>query len=95
MGLDRLYGVRPYDEGWIYGAKSDLIAFEKMNSFIIVKRSDLINLIPRIIDMNSLVRKVEDAKYKIYQRESRPDKISLIEIEKLNDIKWDEWEKIL
>jgi hypothetical protein len=89
-----LHSVRPHDRGWLYGGKSDLIAFEKKCSFIIVRRLDLIELLPKIVDMKSLVNVVEEAKYKVYQREGRPDRITLIETDKLNSIKWDEWKKL-
>lgn len=88
-----LHGVRPYDAGWLYNGKSDLIAFEKKNSFVLVKRTDLIAILPSLIDMNSLVSDVADARYKIYQRYGRPDKISLIELNKLEPIKWAEFPK--
>lgn len=89
-----LHGVRNYDKGWLYDGKSDIIAFEKKESFLIVKRLDLIDLIPRVVDMGRLVSDVREAKYKIYQRSGRPDKISLIRNDDLLPIKWDEWNKV-
>lgn len=89
-----LHGVRNYDKGWLYDGKSDLIAFEKKESFLIVKRLDLIDLIPRVVNMESLVSDVREAKYKIYQRSGRPDKISLIRNDDLLPIKWAEWNKV-
>jgi hypothetical protein len=44
--------------------------------------------------MNILVNSPDDAKYKIYQRTGRHDKISLVELSKLEPIKLFEWEKI-
>jgi len=88
-----LHGVRNYDQGWLYGGKSDIIAFEKKESFLIVKRLDLIDLIPRIVAMDSLVTNVREARYKIYQRSGRPDKITLIKTDDLLEIMWDEWSK--
>lgn len=81
-----LHGVRKTDKGWLYGGKADLIAFETKHSFLIVKRKDLIKLVAKLVDFNSLVEKSKEAKYKLYQRKNRPDKITLIETEKLKEI---------
>jgi hypothetical protein len=88
-----LHGVRENDKGWLYGSKADLISFEKKKSFIIVKRVDLMNKILKVIDLTTLVPTARDAKYKIYQRVGRPDKITLIQMNDLESIKWEEWEK--
>ena len=88
-----LHGVRPYDKGWLYGGKADLLSFEKVASFVIVKRLDLITLVERLVDYKSLVHSSREAKYKTYSRSGRPDKITLIETDKLDSIKWDEWLK--
>ena len=90
-----LHGVRPYDKGWLYDGKADLISFEKISSFIIVKRTDLIMLVKSLVDDKTLVHRSREAKYKIYNRQGRPDKITLIETDKLSSIKWDEWVKSL
>jgi len=90
-----LHGVRDYDMGWLYAGKADLIAFEKNKSFILVKRLDLIDLVQRVVDFESFVSDSKAAHYKIYQRSGRPDKITLIETILLDQIKCDEWEKIV
>ena len=89
-----LHGVRKNDRGWLYDGKSDLIAFEKTSSFIITQRIALIKLVEHLVDFTSNVALSKEAKYKIYSRPGRVDKITLIEIDKLYSIKWDEWEKI-
>jgi len=86
-----LKGVK--DEGWLYG-KADLIAFEKKNSFIIVRRLDLIGLVTEKVDVDTEVDNSEEAMYKVYSREKRFDKLSLIEIKYLEQIKWDEWKEV-
>lgn len=88
-----LHGVRIQDPGWLLAGKADLLAFEKQNSFLIVKRTDLINLLPKLVDFNKTVNRACDAQYKIYSRTNRPDKITLIETEKLKDIQCVEWIK--
>ena len=88
-----LHGVRPNDKGWLYDGKADLISFEKTNSFVIVKRTDLIALVERLVEYKTLVHSSKEAKYRVYNRSGRPDRITLIETDKLNPIKWDEWAK--
>jgi hypothetical protein len=88
-----LHGVRPNDKGWLYGGEADLIGFEKKTSFVIVKRTDLIRLVESLVDNKALVHSSREAKYKIYNRPGRPDRITLLEMDKLDSIKWDEWAK--
>ncbi|APH11923.1 hypothetical protein ASJ33_01520 [Dehalococcoides mccartyi] len=90
-----LHGVRSQDQGWLYHGKADLISFEKMTSFVIVKRTDLIELVERLVDNKTLVHSSREAKYRVYNRPGRPDRITLIETDTLNPIKWDEWDKRL
>jgi site-specific DNA-methyltransferase (adenine-specific) len=85
--------VREYDRGWLYDGKAELIAFEKEGAFLIVRRDDLIKLVGQLVDMNTTVYSAKDARYKVYSRPKRPDKITIIETEKLKSIEWDEWPK--
>lgn len=88
-----LHGVRENDGGWLFAGKSDLIAFERPESFIIVKRNDLIRIVSSIVDFSMTVFDSGQAHYKVYRRNYRFDKISLIETKHLDSIKWDEWKK--
>lgn len=88
-----LHGVRPYDEGWLYGGKADHFAFEIMTGFIIVKREDVIQLLERLVDFKIQVQHPAQAIYRIYQRQGRPDKLTLIETEKLKEIRYAFWKK--
>ncbi len=81
-----LHGVRKDDPGWLYGGKADLIAFETKDSFVIARRADLIALVEKLADLNCIVARPVDAKYKVYSRPGRPDRITLIELEKLRSI---------
>lgn len=90
-----LHGVREDEPGWLYGSKADLIAFETKNSFVIAPRTELIELVHKLVDFNSLASRPEDARYKIYSRSGRHDKITLIETEKLKAVKFFEWSKDL
>ena len=88
-----LHGVREHDRGWLYDGKAELIAFEKKGAFVIVTRNDLVKLVERSVDMNTTVHSAKAAKYKVYSRPGRPDKITMVETEKLKSIEWDEWRK--
>jgi site-specific DNA-methyltransferase (adenine-specific) len=88
-----LHGVRERDRGWLYGGKAELMAFEKKESFVIVRRGDLIKSVGKLVDLNTTVRSARAARYKVYSRPGRPDRITLIETERLKSIEWDEWSK--
>ena len=88
-----LHGVREHDRGWLYDGKAELVAFEKEGTFSIVMRNDLIKLVEQLVDMNTTARSAKQARYKVYNRPGRPDKITMIETEKLASIRWDEWPK--
>ncbi len=88
-----LHGVRENDRGWLYGGKAELIAFEKKDALVVVKRDDLIELVEQLVDLNTTVHLAKAARYKVYSRPGRPDRITLIETEKLKAIAWDEWPK--
>jgi hypothetical protein len=89
-----LHGVRKYDKGWLYGGKADLIAFETKTSFIIVRRQDLIELVEDKVDFSTKVEFSSEAKYKVYQRRNRHDKLTLMKTSDLREIKIAEWEKL-
>jgi len=88
-----LHGVRENELGWLHGGKADLIAFEREQSFVLVPRAELIALVERVVDFEKRAFSPEFAKYKIYQRRGRPDKITLIEANQLEPIRWSEWKK--
>ncbi len=87
-----LHGVRPKDTGWLFG-KADLIAFEKENSFILVKKFDLLIIVNKKVDPVAKVRDPKGAVYKIYKREGRKDKLTLLPMKDVEEIKFMEWQK--
>jgi hypothetical protein len=87
-----LHGVRPKDTGWLFG-KADLIAFEKESSFILVKKFDLLTIVNKKVDLVAKVRDPKDAIYKIYKREGRKDKLTLLPMKDIEEIKFMEWQK--
>ncbi len=78
--------------GWLFG-KADLIAFEKETSFLFVKRLDLLAVINKKVNLVAKVRTPADAVYKIYIREGRTDKITLLPTRDIEEIKFAEWKK--
>jgi hypothetical protein len=87
-----IHGVRPKDTGWLFG-KADLIAFEKESSFILVKRLDLLAVVNKKVNLVAKVRDPKDALYKIYTRDGRKDKLTLLPISDIEEIKIMEWKK--
>lgn len=64
--------------GWLYGGKSDLIAFEQKDCYILVNCIDLINFISKKVDKKNIVNSPYKAHYKIYSRKNVFDSITLI-----------------
>jgi hypothetical protein len=87
-----LHGVRKDDQGWLYG-KADLIAFELRNSFRIVRRTDLLDLVEKLVDFNTKVEKSSQALYKLYSRSGRSDSLTIIKANDLLKITSLEWTK--
>jgi len=61
--------------GWIKG-KADYIVFERLEEWLIVKRESLLKLVNKKLEENNF----EKGKgiYKIYQREGRKDKLTMV-----------------
>jgi hypothetical protein len=87
-----LHGVRPKDSGWLFG-KADLIAFEKEKSFLFVKKPDLLKTVNKKVNLVARVKTPKDALYKIYKREGRKDKLTLLPMKDIEEIKFMEWIK--
>ena len=87
-----LHGVRKEDQGWLYG-KADLIAFELKNSFRIVRRTDLLDLVEKLVDFTAKVEKSRQALYKLYSRSGRSDSLTMIKADDLLKITSLEWTK--
>ncbi len=80
------------EAGWLFG-KANWIAFETENSFVIVDRHDLYQLVRRVVDRQAKVESAREAKYKTYTRKGRPDQIAQVRMEDIRKIKINEWEK--
>jgi hypothetical protein len=80
------------EPGWLFG-KADLIAFEKEKTFLIVKKPDLLKTVNQKVNLVAKVKTPKDALYKIYKREGRKDKLTLLPMKDIEEIKFMEWEK--
>jgi hypothetical protein len=87
-----LHGVRPGDADWLFG-KADLIAFEKEDSFILVRKNDLLAVVNKKVNLVRKVSEPEEAVYKIYSRDGRKDKLTLLPMNDIESVKYDEWKK--
>ena len=88
-----LHGVRQHDAGWLFGGKAELIAFEKKSSFVLITKSVLQEIVKKHVSQTEKVSSAEQAKYKIYSRSGRPDKLSLVEMKHIETSEWEIWEK--
>tara|TARA_Y100001963_G_C6659124_1_gene389561 strand:- start:57 stop:575 length:519 start_codon:yes stop_codon:yes gene_type:complete len=84
--------VRGY-RGWLKG-KADFISFETQDTFLSVRRKELLELCEKLVNLQDKVSDSRLAKYKAYTRHGRKDVLSLI---KMKDIRehlqtW-EWRK--
>jgi len=70
-----------------------LIAFEKESSFILVKKFDLLTIANKKVDLVAKVSDPKGAVYKIYKREGRKDKLTLLPMKDIEEIKFMEWQK--
>lgn len=87
-----LHGVRPRDAGWLFG-RADLIAFEKEDAFILVKKADLLALVNKKVNLVARVNDPKEAVYKIYSRRGRKDKLTLLPMDDIEAIRFDKWQK--
>jgi hypothetical protein len=76
--------------GWLFG-KADLIAFETANSFVFVQRRDLLAVVNQKVDLVAKVKSAKDALYKIYTRNGRKDKLTLLPIRDIEPIVFMKW----
>lgn len=78
--------------GWLFG-KADLIAFEKDGAFFFVKRLELLALVNQKVNLVARVKSAKDALYKIYTREDRKDKLTLLPNSDIEPIKFMKWKR--
>lgn len=79
-------------DGWLFG-KADLIAFETMNSFVFVQRRDRLTVVNQKLDLAVKVKSAKEALYKIYTRNGRKDKLTLLPIRDIEPIVFMKWKR--
>jgi hypothetical protein len=91
------------DDGWLFGGKADLIAFQTRDSFVLVRRATLIAHVCHHLALEDQVSEQRRAEYRVYHRKdaaarasARPtgsDRgvLTLIPTNRLRLIAWDEW----
>ena len=85
--------MREHDGGWLHG-DAHFIAFETENSFILVPRIDILKLVEQEVDFTQHVTDAREALRKLYHRREHPHELlTLMEVDKLRAIQWDEWHK--
>jgi hypothetical protein len=70
-----------------------MIAFERKNDFILIKRTDLLDFVNERVDRTTFASQASLAKYIIYRRPSRQDLMSFIRLEDLPKDKIKIWKK--
>jgi len=79
-------------DGWLCG-KTDVIAFERNNDFVLVKRVRLLEMANNKCDLKKRVDTPRNALYKGYQRKGRKDLISLVKMSDILEIDHRIWKK--
>ncbi len=87
------HGVRPDDEGWLFGGAADLFAFERKDDFVIIKKDTLQYPANSLVDKSKRTADADEAKYKVYSRRGRHDLISMIEMKHIVKDCWERWPK--
>jgi hypothetical protein len=78
--------------GWLCG-ETNVIAFERDNDFVLVKRKDLLNMALKKCDLNRRVNYSKDALYKGYTRKGRKDLITIVKMSDILQINHKIWKK--
>lgn len=78
--------------GWLFGA-ADWIAFENQNAFVFVKRLDLLKAVNEKVDLVAKVKSAKEAVYKVYTRNGRKDKLTLLPVRDIEAIAFMEWKR--
>lgn len=79
-------------EGWLTG-KTDIIAFERNEDFILVSRRKLLKMAKTKCELNKRVSYSKDALYRGYQRKGRKDLITIVKMRDILGIEHKKWQK--
>ena len=79
-------------DGWLRG-QTDIIAFERDEDFILIKRNYLLGMCQVKCDLSKRVTNSREALYKGYQREGRKDLISIVKMSDILNMPHQIWKK--
>ena len=79
-------------DGWLRG-QTDIIAFERDEDFILIKRNYLLGMCQVKCDFSKRVTNSREALYKGYQREGRKDLISIVKMSDILNMPHQIWKK--
>ena len=80
------------NRGWLDGS-ADIIAFERADDFVLVRRRDLLLWGKGKCDLNTLITNSRDALYKGYSRKGRNDLISIVKMSDVLELHHRVWKK--
>jgi len=80
------------NKGWLSGG-TDIIAFERADDFVLVRRKDLFLWAKGKCDLNTLVTNSRGALYKGYSRKGRKDLISIVKMIDIMGLHHRVWKK--
>ena len=79
-------------KGWLV-SEVDILAFERDDDFILIKRKALLKLANKLCNLDDMVDKSSDALYKGYTRKGRQDLITQVKMRDILKLKHRKWEK--
>lgn len=80
-------------DGWLVSPFVDILAFERDDDFILVKRKELQQMADKKCDLTDMVTKSSDALYKGYTRKGREDLITQVKMKDLINLNNRVWSK--
>ena len=90
------------DDGWLFGGRAEFIAFQTADTFLLVRRTDLIAHVRHHVDPESRVSRQSEAEYRVYHRRDRDESgprrltgadrgvLTLVPMARLRVLAWDE-----
>ena len=80
-------------DGWLVSPFVDILAFERDDDFILVKRKELQQMADELCNLDDMVDKSSDALYKGYTRKGRQDLITQVKMKDVMKLEHKVWSK--
>jgi len=80
-------------DGWLVSPFVDILAFERDDEFILVKRKELQQMADELCNLDNMVDKSSDALYKGYTRKGRKDLITQVKMKDVMKLEHKIWSK--